>query len=183
MLAYRKMLQVVFLAFAVSFGAIASAVDQSTSTQDIDGSIRAGDDFYRYANGHWLAIAAIPAGQSSYDTRAVLMEKTRLRVRDLVQEAATAQPNRDSLMQKVGDYYASFMDEERIEADGLTPLIDDMARISAISNLTSLSAYLGATLNSEVDGLTANADHVFGVWVNQSFDDSKHYVFHLLQGG
>ena len=68
-------------------------------------------------------------------------------------------------------------------AKGLTPLADEMARISAITNKASLSAYLGTTLNTEVDGLTANADHVFGVWVNQSFEDSERYVFHLLQGG
>src|SRR5215467_14802052 len=65
----------------------------------------------------------------------------------------------------------------------MSPLADEMARISAITNKSLLSAYLGATLNSEVDGLTSNADHVFGVWVNQSFTDSEHYVFHLLQGG
>jgi predicted metalloendopeptidase len=58
-----------------------------------------------------------------------------------------------------------------------------MSAISAIQDKTTLSAHLGATLNTEVDGLTANADHVFGLWVNQSFTDSKHYVFHLLQGG
>ena len=58
-----------------------------------------------------------------------------------------------------------------------------MAAIAAITNKASLSAYLGATLNTEVDGLTGNADHVFGVWVNQSFTDPDHYVFHLLQGG
>ena len=92
-------------------------------------------------------------------------------------------PSKGSVAQKVGDYYASFMDEDGIEAKGLTPLADEMARISAITNKASLSAYLGATLNTEVDGLTANADHIFGVWVNQSFTDSDHYVFHLLQGG
>ena len=75
------------------------------------------------------------------------------------------------------------MDEDGIEAKGLTPLADEMATISAISDKTSLSAYLGTTLNSEVDGLTSNADHIFGVWVNQGFEDSEHYVFHLLQGG
>ena len=78
-------------------------------------------------------------------------------------------PVKGSIAQKVGDYYASFMDQDGIEAKGLTPLADEMARISAITDKTSLSAYLGATLNTEVDGLTANADHVFGVWVNQSF--------------
>ena len=75
------------------------------------------------------------------------------------------------------------MDEPAIEAKGLTPLAGEMATISAITDKASLSAYLGTTLNTEVDGLTANADHVFGVWVNQGFQDSQRCLFHLWQGG
>ena len=75
------------------------------------------------------------------------------------------------------------IDEDGIEAKGLTPLATELAVISAITNKTSLSAYLGTTVNSEVNGLTDNADHIFGVWVNQGFADSDHYVFSLLQGG
>jgi putative endopeptidase len=180
---FRTTALIMILAFAVSMGTAAAPSDQSANSQDIDRSIKPGDDFYRYANGSWLRTAEIPAGQSSYDTRAMLVEKTGRRVRDLMQGAAAAQPVRGSITQKVGDYYASFMDEDSIEAKGLTPLADEMARISAISNKQSLSSYLGTTLNTEVDGLTANADHIFGVWVNQSFTDSNHYVFHLLQGG
>jgi putative endopeptidase len=180
---FRTTALIMILAFAVSMGTAAAPSDQSANSQDIDRSIKPGDDFYRYANGGWLRTAEIPAGQSSYDTRAMLVEKTGRRVRDLMQGAAAAQPVRGSITQKVGDYYANFMDEDSIEAKGLTPLADEMARISAISNKQSLSSYLGTTLNTEVDGLTANADHIFGVWVNQSFTDSNHYVFHLLQGG
>ena len=172
---------------AISLASAAAPIDQNPSPQDstqgMDRSIRPGNDFYRYANGGWLKTAEISAGQSSYDTRAILTERTSQRVRKLIQDAADVQPARDSITQKVGDYYASFMDEDAIEAKGLTPLADEMNRISAITNRASLSAYLGTTLNSEVDGLTANADHIFGVWVNQSFTDSNHYVFHLLQGG
>lgn len=162
-----------------------SALILNASTQDmkIDRSIKPGDDFYRYANGSWLGTAAIPAGQTSFDTRAILTERTSQRVRDLIQEAATAQAAKGSAEQRVGDYYTSFMDLDAIESKGLTPLADEMATISAITNRTRLSAYLGAALNTEVDGLTAGSDHVFGVWVNQSFTDSKHYVFHMLQGG
>jgi putative endopeptidase len=152
-------------------------------TEDIDRSIKAGDDFYHYANGSWLRMAVIPAGQATYDTRSILVARTSQRVRDLIQEAAAVQPAKGSVAQKVGDYYASFMDESSIEAKGMTPLADEKAVISAIHSKKSLSAYLGATLNSEVDGLTGNADHIFGVWVNQSFTDSQRCVFHLLQGG
>ena len=181
---FRFAVLVTILAFAVALVTVAAPVDQNASTQDndIDRSVRPGDDFYRYANGNWLR-TAISAGQTGYDTRAMLVEKTNQRVRTLIQDAAAAQPVQGSIAQKVGDYYASFMDEDGIEAKGLTPLADEMAVISAITNKESLSAYLGTTLNSEVDGLTANADHIFGVWVNQSFTASDRYVFHLLQGG
>src|SRR5262249_8580904 len=78
---------------------------------------------------------------------------------------------------------AGLMDEDTIESSGFKPLTDEMTMISAISDRASLSAYLGATLNTEVDGLTANADHIFGLWVNQGFEDSERYLPHLLQGG
>jgi putative endopeptidase len=182
---FRTTALMVVFSFAVSLGTAAVPADQNASTQDmdIDRSIKPGDDFYRYANGSWLRTAAIPAGQQSFDTRAILTEKTSQRVRNLIQDAAAAQPARGSIAQKVGDYYASFMDQDAIETKGLAPLTNEMATISAITNKSSLSAYLGSTLNSEVDGLTANADHIFGVWVNQSFTDPEHYVFHLWQGG
>ena len=179
----------VIFAFAVSLGTAAAPVDPNAndspqnSSQNIDPSIKPADDFYRYANGGWLRAAAIPAGQTSYDTRAILVARTGQRVRDLIQDAAADRPARGSVAQKVGDYYASFIDEDGIEAKGLAPLANEMAAIAAITNKESLSAYLGATLNSEVDGLTGNADHIFGVWVNQSFTDPDHSVFHLLQGG
>jgi len=180
---FRTMAPAVLFASTVFLSAAAAPDAQNVNTQDGDPSIKPGNDFYRYANGGWLKTVGTPAGQPSYDTRAMLNEKTSQRVRNLIQDAATAQPVRGSIAQKVGDYYAGFMDEAGIAAKGLTPLADEMAMISAITNKASLSAYLGTTLNTEVDGLTANADHVFGVWVNQGFQDSKHYVFHLWQGG
>jgi len=182
-LACRTTALIIIFAFAISLSTAAAPVPENVNAQDIDHSIKPGDDFYRYANGTWLKTVAVPEGQSSFDTRAVLTGKTSQRVRDLIQAAALSKSASGSTTQKVGDYYASFMDEAAIEAKGLTPLAAEMAMISAIKDKASLSAYLGGTLNTEVDGLTGNADHIFGVWVNQSFTSSEHYVFHLLQGG
>ena len=174
---------VTLLALAFSLSQATEPVAQNVNTQDMDLSVRPGDDFYRFANGGWLRVVAVPGGQPSYGTSAMLAEKTNERVRDLIQEAAAAKSAPGSMAQKVGDYYASLMDENAIESRGLTPMAGEMATISAISNRRSLSAYLGTTLISEVDGVTSNADHIFGAWVNQGFEDSQHYVFHLLQGG
>jgi putative endopeptidase len=179
----RTLASIAILASAVLFTSRAPIVAGSAKEDDLDRSVKPGDDFYRYANGGWLRTVAIPAGQTTYDTGAALREKTSQRVRDLIQDAAKAHPARGSVAQKVGDYYASFIDQDGIEAKGLKPLSPEMALISAIANKASLSAYLGASLNGEVDGLTANADHVFGLLVNQGFEDADHNVVHLLQGG
>ena len=181
MVLFRSATLLTIFAFAISIITAAAPADQSASVQyaDMDRSVRPGDDFYRYANGGWLRTAVAPIGQPSYGTSAMLAEKTSQRVRDLVQEASAPQSGRSSVAQKVGDYYASFNDKDAIESKGLAPLTDELAVISAITDKSSLSAYLGTTLNSEVDGLTDNADHIFGVWVNQGFADSDNYVFHL----
>lgn len=150
---------------------------------EVDNFIRPGDDFYRYANAAWLKANTIPAGNSSYDNRAFMAERTSQQVRELIQNAASAHAGKGGAVQKVGDYYAAFLDQNGIEAKGLSPVADEMARISGINDTKSLSAYLGTTLNSEVDGLTANADHVFGVWINQGFEDSGHNLPHIWQGG
>jgi putative endopeptidase len=183
MLLFRTVAPVVILASAVFLTTAAVPTAENVYTRDMDRSVKPGDDFYRYANGGWLARVTIPAGQSVYDTRAILTERTSQRVRDLIQNAASTQSVKGSAAQKVGDYYASFVDEGAIDARGLSPLAGEMAVISAITDKASLSTYLGGTLNTEVDGLTSNADHIFGVWVNQGFEDSQRCLFHLWQGG
>jgi predicted metalloendopeptidase len=145
--------------------------------------VKPGDDFYGYVNGEWLAQVSLPAGQHTYDNRIMMAEQTRKRVRELMQESATSHSAVGTVTQKVGDYYASFTNEANIEAKGFGPLADEMAQISAIANRSMLSAYLGTTLTREVDGLTANSDHVFGLWVNQGFEDADHNLPHLWQGG
>ena len=170
-------------AVAISLIVMPGSTAQNEHADEMDRSIKPGDDFYRYANGGWLRSSAIFAEKTTFDNRAVLTTRNTERVRKLIQDAAASHPSGGGIAQKVGDYYASFMDEDGIQTKGLTTLAGDMAMISKIANKSSLSYYLGATLNTEVDGLTTNADHVFGLWVNQGFDDSRRCLPHLLQGG
>ena len=173
-----------FLAESLFLGCLiflSEAPAQNATNQDPDRSVKAGDDFYHYANGNWLRNVTIPVGQSSYDNRAMMAERTSQRVREIVQDAATSHGAKGSIAQKVGDYYASFLDTDRIEAQGLRPVLPELAEIKAIADTISLSAYLGATVNSEVDGLTANGDHIVGIWINQGFEHSEHNLPHIWQ--
>src|SRR5262249_29604473 len=156
---------------------------EAARKSDESPSVKPGDDFYGYANGEWLAHVSLPAGQHTYDNRIMMAEETRERVRELMQGSAAAHAAAGSVAQKVGDYYASFTNESAIEAKALAPLSEEMNKISAIASRSMLSAYLGTTLTREVDGLTANSDHVFGLWTNQGFEDGEHNLPHLWQGG
>ena len=153
---------------------------QVARVQDIDSSVRPGDDFYRYANGKWLKATALPAGASSYGPSAMLAAQNGKRVRELIEAAATAPANDKA--RKIGDYYAAQMDVAGIEARGLTPLAGDFAAINAIHDRTSLSAWLGANVRVD-DGTNSATDGLFGIWIHQGFHNPDHYVPHVVEGG
>jgi predicted metalloendopeptidase len=176
------------LATALSLiGAAGSApIPSGIDRAGMDAAAKPGDDFFAYGNGNWAKKTDIPADRARFGTFDLLVEKTNSEVRALIQTAAKTNPKPGTDAQKVGDYYASFMDEAGIEAKGLTPLKPEFARIAAIQDPHALAAYLGASLRADVDALNSTdfySDHVFGVWVNQSFDQPSRNVPYLLQGG
>ncbi len=152
----------------------------------IDHSVKPGDDFFDYANGAWIKANEIPADRSSWGVWGVLSELNNQRVRDLIEGAAASRAADGSDAQKVGDFYASYMDEAGIEARGLAPLKADLDRIAAIGDKAALASYLGTTLRADVDALNATnfyTDNLFGVWITQALDDPDRNVPYLLQGG
>jgi predicted metalloendopeptidase len=175
-----------FAAVAASFAAIAATDTHGIDLAGMDRSVAPGDDFFGYANGTWLKNTDIPADRASYGPGSILIDKTREQVRTLIQDAAKAKPQAGSDAQKIGDYYASYLDEAGIEKKGLAPLKPGMDAVAAIKDKQTLSSYLGSTLRADVDALNSTnfyTDHVFGVWITQGFEDPDHNVPYLLQGG
>jgi len=181
---FRSTAMAVVLAFGLS--SIAHAQDHTVDLAGIDTSVKPGDDFYQYANGTWIKNAQIPPDKASYGPGAILTDQTAEKVRTLIQDAAASNPAPGSDAQKVGDYYASYMDEAGIEAKGLTPLKGDFDAVNAITDKASLSRYLGTTLRADVDALNATdlfSDNILGMWVQQGFEDPEHNWPYLIQGG
>jgi putative endopeptidase len=151
----------------------------------MDRSAVPGDDFYAYANGGWLKTHEIPPDRSSYGTGTMVSEVTAKRVAELIAEAAKdAAPGSDA--RKIGDYYASYLDEAAIAARGLAPVKPALERITGISDRRSLARALGAGLRADVDVLNNtnyDTDNLFGLWVAQDLSDPSHYSAFLLQGG
>lgn len=100
----------------------------------VDDTVRPQDDLYRYVNGTWLATFEIPADRSNYGVFTRLIELSEERVRAIIEEAAAAGAAKGTEQQKVGDLFASFMDEARAEELGVTPIQNDLDRIAAAAS-------------------------------------------------
>jgi predicted metalloendopeptidase len=176
-------------ALLLTAGSFGSATDitaiRGLDVAAIDRSVVPGDDFFRYANGSWLKSTEIPADRSTWGTGAQLTELTDKRTADLIKNAGkAAAPGTEA--RKIGDYYASFLDEAAVERRGLKPLASELKSIDAIKDRPGLARALGRTLRADVDVLNAtnlHTDNLYGLWVAQDLDDPSHYSPFLLQGG
>jgi putative endopeptidase len=109
----------------------------------MDTSVKACDDFYRYAEGKWRDTHPLPAQYSRYGRFEELSERNREVLHTILeQDAAMTNAAPGSAEQKVGDYYAACMNETAIEAAGVTPIQPELDRINAISDRSSLLSEL-----------------------------------------
>jgi len=142
-----------------------------------DRNARPQDDLYRFAAGGWLARTEIPPDRSNYGTFAQLEDDARAALRELVEQVAS-QPGRayGSDAQKVGDFYASFMDVDGVAVLGATPLAAEIARILVIRSTRDVFAYMGRSQRLGVP-------HPLVLYVTQDARDSKSYIASVYQSG
>ncbi len=182
----RSLLLALALACAAAALAAEPAVEHGVQRANMDTTVRPGDDFNLYANGAWLKTAVIPPDQASWGSFSTLRDKAAKRTADLIEDMAKQTAAPGSNEQKIGDFYASFMDEAAIEAKGLTPLKPELDAIAAIGDKTALARALGRTVRADVDALNNTnfyTENVFGLWVAPGFADPDRYTAYLLQGG
>ena len=157
------------IALAQQPAPLASGIDRSTA----DPAVRIQDDAFRAVEGKWLAESVIPADRTSIGGFEALYEKTQPQLRGLIEGAAdSAGPD----AKKIGDLYASFMDEARIESLGIKPVAADLAKIDGLMTRGDLASWIGG-----YDGL--GVDTPFSIAVHQDAKDSSKYIVDLGQGG
>ena len=137
-------------------------------------------DFYTYSCGGWIKNNPIPADQSNWSTYGKLEDDNRAQLRTILEEAAKTDRVRDAVTQKIGDYYASCMDEAAIEKLGSQPLTPELQRIAALKSKRDLAEYLAtAQFPPSLDG----AGVLFAFRSNQDFKDSTQVIAEADQGG
>src|ERR1044071_8709934 len=107
----------------------------------MDESVAACTDFYQFANGNWLKTTEIPAAYSSWGSFNILAENNRKTLHEILEESSKKTGLKAGTNeQKVGDFYATCMDESKREAEGAKPLAPYLARIDKVKDLKGVEA-------------------------------------------
>ena len=139
-----------------------------------DPQIRAQDDLFRHVNGPWLRETQIKPDRATAGAFVTLLDEAELKVRHIIEAAAEQSP--DDEQRKIGDLYASFMDETRIEELGATPLEPELAKVDAIGDVPSFVRALGAFDREGVGSL-------FGLYIAPDRGQPDRYITHVVQSG
>jgi putative endopeptidase len=145
------------------------------SPNDLDKSKDACNDFGGYVNDKWIAANPIPSDRSSWGPGAVLAERS-LAIQHQLAEQSAADAKATGIDKIVGDFWATGMDQKKIDAQGITPLNDRLAKIDAITDAASVAGYLRT---SAADG----ENDLFGFGPEADFKNSSMNIAYATQGG
>ena len=154
-----------------------AAAAQGLHLDWLDRNANPAQNFYEFANGTWLKNNPVPPAYSRWGQFSIVYQQNQEVIHQLLEAAAQntqAQPGSDE--QKIGDFYASGMDEAAINKAGLTPLQPELDRIAAIQNQKQLQAEI-----AHLQMIGVNAVFQFGSM--QDIKNSSKVIGAAFQGG
>jgi putative endopeptidase len=156
----------------VTIEAIRSGIDLS----HVDSDARPQDDLFGHVNGRWLTEYEMPADRATDGAFRSLYDRAEEHVRDLIDDAAASGAATGTDEQRIGDLYASFMDEQMVAERGVQPLLAELATVDGADTPEALAAVLGTLQRTGIGGGA-------GIYVDTDSKDSTRYLVHLSQSG
>ncbi|WP_373233954.1 M13 family metallopeptidase [Mycobacterium marinum] len=156
----------------MTYAAVRSGIDLS----HVDPDARPQDDLFGHVNGRWLKEYDIPADRATDGAFRHLFDRAEEQVRELIIEASQQGAATGTDEQRIGDLYASFLDEETVERVGLQPLHDEVTAIDDAADRDALAAAIGALQRTGMGGGV-------GLYVDTDSKDSTRYLMHFSQSG
>ncbi|MEE1622078.1 M13 family metallopeptidase [Zafaria sp. J156] len=154
--------------------------EPTTRVDHRDHAVRPQDDLYRHVNGSWLATAEIPGDQGSYGSFMQLRDESEAAVREIIEDAQADPAGPDGAVdprkERIGALYASFMDEDAIEARGMDPIREDLAAVYAVGGIDELVRLTGALQRRGVSGF-------YSAGANSDAGQPDRNLLTLLQSG
>jgi putative endopeptidase len=157
-------------------GPAAKPIRSGINPDGFDRTVRPQDDFFRHVNGAWIAHVKIPPDRGLFGSFVELLDKSDADLRLILEEAAGAGAPSGSEVRKIGDLFASFMDEDQAGKLGVEPILDDLKRIDEIRDRAGLVRTMAQLQRDGIGGL-------FGGFVRPDDKRSDRYIVNLTQGG
>src|SRR6266853_3294570 len=172
----RLLMAILLLAgMAVQLAAQESKTTQNSVLSSLDKDIDPCVDFYPFSCGGWIKNNPIPADHPIWSRFGELAERNRTVLRGILEDAAKA-TKRTHNEQKIGDYYATCIDEDSINKKGIAILKPVFDRIAALKDKSALPALLAHLHDQGVDGL-------FAFYSGADFKNAKEVIAQADQGG
>ena len=142
-----------------------------------DTSVRPGDDFFRYANGHWLDTHQIPPDKPGVSLRLEMTDRTEARLYEMMEQAAAKASHRPGDLEgKMGAFYKAFMDEARVDQLGAKAIASGLDAVHAAKTRDALAGLMGRN-QTDFEGT------LFNFFIDVDLKDPKRYAVYVGQGG
>ncbi len=172
-----RVLMTILAAWALA-GAVAKAdsMKSGVDRRGMDQSVRPQDNLFLYLNGEWLKHTPIPADKSTYGSFEILADESDANVRAIITEALEGEHAQGTNLQKIGDFFLSYMDEEAIEQRGIKPLREELEKIDNLYSMEEVVQHFAYLQSIDVGG-------PIGFYVDQDDKNSTQYLPAIVQSG
>jgi putative endopeptidase len=181
----RRILIVGAMAAAAAIGTAAKTGEFGLDLAAMDRSVAPGDDFFRYVNGTWLKTTRIPEDVARFAEFGRLADVNAERNHSILEKAASAPATADE--KKVGDIYASLIDDKTREADGTRALKPELDRIAAIATPADLARAIAQVSRDWLRPLPGGANPLppapINISVSVDIKNPSRYLVSMGQGG
>jgi endothelin-converting enzyme/putative endopeptidase len=164
------------LAMVAALSALPLCSQTGIDLNAIDRAASPCNDFYQYSCGLWIKNNPIPSDQASWGRFQELAQRNRDILHRILEKAADDQAPRTPNEQKIGDLYASCMDEKSVDAKGTSPIEADLDRIAKLNEKSNLAAEVA---HLHLEGVSA----FFRFGPTQDPNDAEKTIGSLGQGG
>jgi len=179
---FKKAMGASFAVIALTLAACNNAAEKQPAVlgtfgiaiDNMDMAVQPGENFYEYVNGGWLAKTEIPSDRARYGAFSVLSDRAEKRVREIIETAANSEnPSADE--KRIGDFYNAYLNTDRIEKLGLTPIQGDIDRIRAAETKDDILKLMADT--------SLGLDAPVSPYVYIDAKDNDQYIVYLTQSG
>ena len=171
-----KMLLLLTITFIVFAIVVSADMSSGIESKNIDSSVRPQDDLYRYVNNNWLKSVTIPADKSNYGTFTILGDQSLDRLKLIVEEASAGTVKPGSETQKVGDFYKSYVNTEKLETLGIQPIQKYLDQVEAIQSIQDLASWFARGQHVGIGGPIL-------FFVSQDDKNATQYIGNFYQSG